>query len=153
MRAVDAAAGTDAEDRSVTLAAALVATLAVPVLPILHIGNRFSTRRTLAVVARLGRIPFPKLACEPRQIGRGVNGAARVLRLQGTTCLARSQLVWLLLSLCGRRPVIRLGSEVGLGSGTFAHAWVELDGIPIGDSANVVERHPPFDRPLLGPVT
>ena len=70
--------------------------------------------------------------------------------MQGTTCLARSQLIWLLLSLCGLSPVIRVGAGAGLGAGTMAHAWVELDGVPVADAADVAMKHPPFDRPLLG---
>ena len=121
-------------------------------LPLLHLANRLSTRRTLAVVARLGRLPFPRIACHPRRVGRAVNGVARLIRLRSTTCVARSQLIWLILTLCGLRPVIRVGAGAGLGSGTLAHAWVELDGLPVADASEVAERHPPFDRPLLGPV-
>ena len=125
----------------------------LPVLPILHLANRLSTRRTLAAVAWLGRYRIPRLTCRPGRIARAVNAVARLLGLQRTTCLARSQLTWLVLSLCGHRPVIRVGAEAGLGAGTFAHAWVELDGTPVGESADVATRHAPFDRPLLGPVT
>ena len=91
------------------------------------------------------------MACDPVRVGWAVNGVARVLRMQGTTCLARSQLIWLVLSLCGHRPVIRVGAGAGLGAGTLAHAWVELDGVPVADAPNVAALHPPFDRPLLGP--
>ena len=130
----------------------LVAAVALPILPALHVGNHLSTRRTLAVVARLGRVRFPAISCDPRQVGRAVNGVARVVRMRTTTCLARSQLIWLVLTLCGQHPVIRVGAGLGLGAGTRAHAWVELDGVPVADSRDVADRHPPFDRPLLGAV-
>ncbi len=149
---VVARADVDAADRRISPGMVLVAAVALPTLPLLHLANRLSTRRTLAVVARLGRLPFPRIACHPRRVGRAVNGVARVIRLRSTTCIARSQLIWLILSLCGRRPVIRVGAGVGLGAGTLAHAWVELDGVPVADPTDVAERHPPFDRPLLGPV-
>ncbi len=129
---VVARADVDAADRRISPGMVLVAAVALPMLPILHLANRLSTRRTLAVVARLGRLPFPRIACHPRRVGRAVNGVARVIRLRSTTCIARSQLIWLILSLCGRRPVIRVGAGVGLGAGTLAHAWVELDGVPGG---------------------
>lgn len=128
----------------------LVAAVALPTLPVLHLCNRFSTRRTLAAVAWMGRLPSPRIRCDPARVGRGVNGVARRLRMQGTTCLARSQLIWLLLSLCGRQPVIQVGAGAGLGAGALAHAWVELDGVPVADAADVAAVHPPFDRPLLG---
>jgi hypothetical protein len=137
--------------RRLSWGTAFVAAVAVPALPALHVGNRLSARRTLAVVARMGRWSIPLLECEPVGVGWAVNGVARVLRLQGTTCLARSQLIWLLLSLCGQRPFIRVGAGAGLGVGTLAHAWVELDGVPVADAADVAVMHPPFDRPLLSP--
>lgn len=139
-----------AAGRRLSRCSVVVAAVALPVLPVLHVCNRLSARRTLAAVARLARLPSPRLDCETACIGRAVNGVARVLRMQGTTCLARSQLIWLLLSLCGQRPVIRVGAGAGLGNGTLAHAWVELDGVPVADSADVAALHPPFDRPLLG---
>ena len=37
----------------------LVAAVALPMLPVLHLGNHLSTRRTLAAVAWLGCLPFP----------------------------------------------------------------------------------------------
>jgi hypothetical protein len=130
-----------------------LAAIVVPALPILHACNKFSTRRTLAAVARLARLPCPRIGCQPARVGQAVNGVARLLRMQTTTCLARSQLIWLLMSLCGQRPVIRVGAAASLGAGTLAHAWVELDGVPVADAANVAELHPPFDRPLLGQVS
>jgi hypothetical protein len=133
-----------------TWGAIVVAGVALPMLPVLHVCNRLSARRTLAAVARLGRLPSLPIGCVPARVGWAVNGVAHVLRMQSTTCLARSQLIWLLLSLCGKCPIIRVGAGVGLGAGTMAHAWVELDGVPVADLADVAVQHPPFDRPLLG---
>jgi hypothetical protein len=130
----------------------IVAAVALATLPILHVSNRLSARRTLAAVAWLARLPIPGVRCDPARVGRAVNGVGSRLRMQGTTCLARSQLIWLLLSLCGQRPVIQVGAGAGLGNGTLAHAWVELDGAPVADAADVATLHPPFDRPLLGPA-
>lgn len=131
----------------------VLAALAVPALPILHLCNKLSTQRTLAAVGKLAQLPHPRLGCQPARVGQAVNGAARLLRMQTSTCLARSQLIWLLVSWCGQRPIIRLGAAAGLGAGTSAHAWVELDGVPVADATNVAELHPPFDRPLLGSVS
>jgi hypothetical protein len=128
----------------------IVAAVALATLPVLHLCNRLSTRRTLVAVAWLARLPIPGVRCDPARVGRAVNGVASRLRMQGTTCLARSQLIWLLLSLCGQHPVIHVGAGAGLGAGTLAHAWVELDGVPVADAADIATLHPPFDRPLLG---
>jgi hypothetical protein len=151
--AVVARADVNAADRRISPGSVLVAAIALPMLPLLHLANRLSTRRTLAVVARLGQLPFPRVACRPRRVGRTVNSVAKLIGLRTTTCIARSQLIWLILSLSGQRPVIRVGAGVGLGDGTHAHAWVELDGVPVADSSDVAARHPPFDRPLLGPIS
>jgi hypothetical protein len=137
--------------RRLSLGSLMVAAVALPTLPLLHLCNRLSARRTLAAVARLGRLVNLRVACDPARVGWAVNGVAHRLRMQGTTCLARSQLIWLLLSLCGQHPVIRVGAGSGLGEGTMAHAWVELDGSSVADADDVAELHPPFDRPLLGP--
>jgi hypothetical protein len=146
---VVAGADVDAVDRRFSAGMVLVAAVALPALPLLHLANRWSTRRTLAVVARLGGVPFPPITCHPYRVGRTVNGVAKLIRLRSTTCLARSQLIWLMLTLGGERPVIRVGAGAGLGDGIRAHAWVELDGVPVADASDVARRHPPFDRPLL----
>jgi hypothetical protein len=139
-------------ERRLSLGAIVVVAFAMLALPLLHLCNRQSARRTLAVLARLGRPSWTPLASDPIAVGRSVGYASRVLRLHDTTCLARSQLVWLLLSVGGMLPVIRVGAGAGFGAGALAHAWVELDGVPIADAADVATQHPPFDRPLLEPA-
>ena len=124
--------------------------VAAPVLPVLHLCNRLSTRRTIARVAWLASLSWPHVRLHPTEVGRVVNVMARVLHLHDGTCLARSQLIWLLLSIGDFDPVIQVGAAAGLGTGTMAHAWVELDGIPVADPTDVATLHPPFDRPLLG---
>ena len=131
----------------------LVAALAVPTLPLLHLCNMWSTRQTLAAVTWLAGLRSPWVRCNPSNVGRAVNAASRLLHLQSTTCLARSQLIWLILSLCGLYPVIRVGASAGLGAGRPGHAWVELDGVPVADAMDVAVQHPPFDRPLLEAVS
>ncbi len=74
--AVVARADVDAADRHISPGMVLVAAVALPLLPLLHVGNRLSTRRTLAVVHGLGRLPFPRIACRPRRVGQAVNGVA-----------------------------------------------------------------------------
>ena len=74
---VVARADVDAADRRISPGMVLVAAAALPMLPILHLGNRLSTRRTMAIVARLGRLRFP-----PDQL-RPAPGRARRQRRGG----------------------------------------------------------------------
>jgi hypothetical protein len=127
----------------------VVAAASAVALPVLHIGNRLSARRTLAGVRWLSGWPWRRLPVDPPTVGRAVNGVAGRLGLGGTSCLARSELIWLILVLGGLEPVVRIGAGAGLGDGTMAHAWVELDGVPVADPADIAVLHPPFDRPVL----
>jgi hypothetical protein len=97
---------------------------------------RFLDRRNSAVAA----------ADAPRAV-RWIPVAARYVP-GGASCLVRS------LALLG--ILHRFGAELRIGIGNTspvldAHAWVEVDGIPVNDSADVALRHPPFAQPLLRP--
>lgn len=75
------------------------------------------------------------------RIGLLVGAAARNGAFRGT-CLTRSlTLLWLL-----RRHGIEADLRIGVKSEAEfeAHAWVELDGRPLNDSADVAERFDPF---------
>jgi hypothetical protein len=145
---------TKAEDadgeRRMSMTAVVVVAVSLATLPMLHLCNRISVRRMLAGVERVGRLSWCRLKADPETVGRAVNYASRILRLQDTSCLARSQLIWLLLSVGGLQPVVQIGAGRELGAGVLAHAWVELNGSPVTDAADVAAQHPPFDRPLLG---
>jgi hypothetical protein len=72
-----------------------------------------------------------------------------VLRLAGTTtlassCLRRALALWVLLRRSGRAPLLRIGVPHDDPRGEM-HAWVELDGAPIGDRPDVAQRFLPFD--------
>jgi hypothetical protein len=72
-----------------------------------------------------------------------------VLRLGGTSalsasCLRRSLTLWVLLRRGGREAVLRIGVPRDDPRATM-HAWVELDGMVIGDRPDVTERFLPFD--------
>ncbi|MDX2437132.1 MAG: lasso peptide biosynthesis B2 protein, partial [Acidobacteriota bacterium] len=64
-----------------------------------------------------------------------------------STCLSKSLVLWSLLLRSGTDAEIRIG--VFKDSDDFAaHAWVEVDGTPVNDTADVVERHEVFADPL-----
>jgi hypothetical protein len=75
--------------------------------------------------------------------------AGAVVRIAGTsaleaTCLRRSLALWVLLRRGGREPSLRIG--VGHANPRDPmHAWVELDGMPIGESPDVAEHFLAFD--------
>lgn len=100
------------------------------------------TRRALP--ARPVAMPLAEVTA----LGRAVNIAARLTPFP-VTCLTRSLLLgWLL-----RRHGVACGLRIGvrLRDGAFsAHAWVECDGVPVNDRADVAADHPPFDD--LGPL-
>ena len=125
------------------------AIVAVPVLLLLHWINRRWQRSATATIARLGAVDVPGLVVDPQRVGAAVNLAGRLAGTDQTGCLARAQLIWLVISWGGARPTIRVGAGADLGVGGIAHAWVELDDQVIGESPAIAEQYPPFDRPLL----
>lgn len=75
--------------------------------------------------------------------------AGAVVRIAGTsaleaTCLRRSLALWVLLRRGGHEPLLRIG--VGRDDARAQmHAWVELAGMPIGESPDVAEHFLAFD--------
>jgi hypothetical protein len=72
-----------------------------------------------------------------------------VLRLGGTnalaaSCLRRSLTLWVLLRRGGREPILRIGVPHDDPRGKM-HAWIELDGVTIGDHPDVADRFLAFD--------
>jgi Transglutaminase-like superfamily len=84
-------------------------------------------------------MPLPAVA----GLGRAVNIAARLTPFPAT-CLTRSLLLVWLLRRQGVASELRIG--VQLRDGVFrAHAWVERDGVPVNDRADVAADFAPFD--------
>lgn len=65
----------------------------------------------------------------------------------GVTCLARSVLLQWLLKREGRDGQLRIGVRRPDGGGLTAHAWVECDGVPVGDP-QAQRGHVPFEAKL-----
>jgi hypothetical protein len=82
---------------------------------------------------------------EIKSLGELVNIAARHHPFPAT-CLSRSLLLQWLLHRRGIPSELRLGARVSDGT-LFAHAWVELDGMPVNDEANVAGRFSTLKRP------
>jgi len=62
----------------------------------------------------------------------------------GASCLPQSLVTWFLLRRRGADAVLVLGAQGDAGS-VSAHAWVELDGAVVNDTADVRARFGSFD--------
>jgi hypothetical protein len=81
--------------------------------------------------------------------GRQAAISAHIVRLTGMaaglhpwlrmTCLCRALALQWMLSRRGILPVLRLG-VLNDGSGIQGHAWLELDGVPLGEAPAILER-------------
>jgi Transglutaminase-like superfamily len=68
-------------------------------------------------------------------------------RVVGALCLGRSLLLWFLLRRRGMDAQLVVGTNA-VGDTWMAHAWVELDGQPINDVADVREHYGSFGLEL-----
>ncbi len=125
--------------------------LAVVIVPVLHLASRWSLRRTTGAVTAIATLEITRCGLRPdaAAVARAAKRGGHLIGRQDSSCLARSQFVWLVLTSSGRSPLLWLGAGSGMATGGRAHAWVELDGVPIGEPIDVADVHPPFDHPLL----
>lgn len=72
-------------------------------------------------------------------------------KMVGALCLGRSLLLWFLLRRRGMDAVLVVGTDAATGDDWQAHAWVELDSLPVNDVADVRQRYGSFglDLPRL----
>jgi hypothetical protein len=83
-------------------------------------------------------------ASEIQAVSDLVNLAARRSPLPAT-CLTRSLLLAWLLRRRGVRAELRIGVRIA-NNGLEAHAWVEFEGRPINDKADIAKDFAPFER-------
>ena len=90
----------------------------------------------------------------PRRAAAEIPRAARWVRVAARyapgadTCLVRSLALLAVLRRHGMAAELRLGVAVSHPK-LDAHAWVEVDGVPVNDSADVASRYAPFTGSLL----
>lgn len=89
-------------------------------------------------------------AQQARTIGESVHLGARLWRLHDTSCVARSLLTWGLSTRRGIDADIIIGVDP---TTRKAHAWVEVDGEPVDDTADVRERYLPLDGSISDRAT
>lgn len=63
-------------------------------------------------------------------------------------CLEQSITLWYLLALDGVASDLRIGVRKSRPDAVEAHAWVEVDGHPINDRADIAQTYAVFDGPL-----
>ena len=78
--------------------------------------------------------------------GESVNIAARLTPFPAT-CLTRSLLLNWMLQRRGVHSDLRIGVHLARGT-LFAHAWVECDGVPVNDRAEIATEFAPFAEVL-----
>ena len=104
--------------------------------------QRFQTWLDRSSVAR--RAPLTQ--AEAAALGVAVNRAANHI-LGPANCLTRSLLLRWLLRRFGTASDLRIGVCFEKGK-LAAHAWVEIDGIPMNDRPEAVARFAAFDQPV-----
>lgn len=95
-----------------------------------------TTQRTLTHLV----FPGDGAAMAPADIARVVHAAARRL---GIGCLARSVVLFRFLQGSGRVE-IRFGVRASQMGRVAAHAWIELDGHPLGEGPDLFDRYEAF---------
>ena len=106
--------------------------------------NTIGYRRCLKLLRRLSRkAPArPGPTADPTDYGRQVAALVNIAALRGVhraNCLPRSLVLYYLLRRQGIEAELRIG--VQRESDIFAaHAWIELQGVPLNDRADVGDR-------------
>ncbi len=132
-----------ARDRVLLVRAAALQAFVVPAVAATGYGKVRAALGRLCPLAKTGpRGPGTERA---RQIGRIVNAAAR-RSWPRAKCLERSMVLWALLRREGIEGRIRFGVKPGAGT-PEAHAWVEVAGEPVNDSADVAARYAALEPP------
>jgi Transglutaminase-like superfamily len=135
------------EDRKLILRAALI-------LPLTEIGLRlFGFRRWKELIEKFSlpaRLPQSLPADLQREKALRAVRAVRSVELHGPTnpnCLERSMTLWWLLRRAGVDGELHIGARKD--GGRFeAHAWVEMGGQVLNDSAEVHQHYARFDAPI-----
>ena len=88
--------------------------------------------------------PASRNQLDPDRVAATVAAVARRMP-QRSTCVPRAMTTWYLLRRHGLDATIIVGAGVPQGDRLSAHAWVELDGVPLGERSDVGDAHVSFD--------
>lgn len=92
--------------------------------------------------SRVAAIDAGRVRVDVTQVARAVGRVRRFGPFRGN-CLSTSIALLWLLRRGGHDAVLRLGTQLAP-TGLTAHAWVELGGRVLNDSADVIHRYTPF---------
>jgi len=135
------------EDRRLIVRAALI-------LPLTEIGLRlFGFRRWKQLIERFSPAIPQRRLLEPAiedEMAERITCAARSAERHGPltpNCLERSLTLWWMLRRDGIEGNLHIGARKNE-SRFEAHAWVELRGVVLNDSADVHKHYARFDAPI-----
>lgn len=113
----------------------------------LRVGSVARTRKLLSVFAGNRQLDDGQLA-RAKPVTKDVTRVSRRRPLTsiGVDCLAESLVLESALLRQGIDAAVHIG--VNPSDKSDAHAWVEVDGVPLNDSLDVAERMLSFDKPL-----
>ncbi|MEK7469160.1 MAG: lasso peptide biosynthesis B2 protein [Planctomycetota bacterium] len=129
-------------DRTLAAKAAALQALVVPALRVFGFGKVKSMLATLAPLKKAGPKGVDVLA-RARETARVTMGVAR-RSLPRASCVPRALVLFALLRRLGIDGRIRFGAKRA-GKGIEAHAWVEVGGEAIGESAALRAVYPPLE--------
>lgn len=128
----------------------LVLLHALWLLPTIHLlVYLFGFRRAVAFARRLGHGRWNLL--ENQSTAARITYLAQLAARRGVAhgnCLSQSLTLWWLLRRHGIASDLRIGVRKA-GEGLEAHAWVELDNIPLNDRRNVQSYYATFEPSIL----
>lgn len=133
--------------KQLTLWELLLLLKAACLLPFIELGLRLFKYKTIQTVLDYG-LPVNifdrshEAVAKARQIANIVRIAAAQIPVVAT-CLPQSLVLCRLVQLQGIGCNLRLGAHVENGN-LKAHAWVEVDGVPVNDTEDVRERFSPL---------
>lgn len=94
--------------------------------------------------ARLSRIPLPHTRCPRDRLLSLIDLATTVSHGEGR-CLPRALLLFWILHARQESAELCLGIHTAMAT-LYAHAWVELEGVVVGDRRVFTERYTPIFR-------
>ena len=103
------------------------------------------------LIDRLSRGGKRAVDSDDPELRNQIHKTARLVEAAGkygpyrAKCLPESLTLWWLLRRQGIESRVRLGARKN-GRRMEAHAWVEFEGTPLNDSADVEQRFKPFER-------
>jgi len=125
--------------------------MGIAALPVLHNALRRRLVTSAQFIDTIDR-RFPLGESETgsdraRDIAAAIYLGARLWRLQDTSCVSRSLLTWAIARSEGIHACIRIGVDPHT---RRTHAWTEVGGVAVDDTADVATRYLPLDGVLDG---